>query len=171
VLELQRTITSVPRDKSRRPYDAELGRITSGEFDFRGFLQDILEYGIQHGRSRRTVGLAFSDVGVDGAGVGYHEGATFGSRLAFPANILKERGRKRHVKHILQGVEGAVRPGQMLLVLGVPGSGCTTLLKTLTCQEGGYTAINGDVSYAGWTKKHVKTFMRGDVVYCGEDDL
>jgi ATP-binding cassette subfamily G (WHITE) protein 2 (SNQ2) len=68
-------------------------------------------------------------------------------------------------------VEGAVRPGQMLLVLGVPGSGCTTLLKTLTCQEGGYTAINGDVSYAGWTKKHVKTFMRGDVVYCGEDDL
>ncbi|RSH93722.1 hypothetical protein EHS25_006369 [Saitozyma podzolica] len=171
VLELQRTITSVPRDKSRRPYDAELGRIISGDFDFRGFLQDILEFGIQHGRSRRMVGLAFSDVSVEGAGVGYHEGATFGSRLAFPANIIKERGRKRHVKHILQGVEGAVRPGQMLLVLGVPGSGCTTLLKTLTCQEGGYTAINGDVSYAGWTKKHVKTFMRGDVVYCGEDDL
>lgn len=34
--------------------------------------------------------------------------------------------------HILRSFEGAVRSGEMLLVLGRPGSGCSTLLKTLS---------------------------------------
>lgn len=35
-------------------------------------------------------------------------------------------------KYILQDFEGIVPSGQMLLVLGKPGSGCTTLLKVLS---------------------------------------
>ena len=34
-------------------------------------------------------------------------------------------------KDLLRDLEGVVTSGQMLLVLGRPGSGCTTLLKTL----------------------------------------
>ena len=35
-------------------------------------------------------------------------------------------------KTILHGINGIVQEGEMLLVLGRPGSGCTTLLKTLS---------------------------------------
>lgn len=35
-------------------------------------------------------------------------------------------------KYILQDFEGSVPSGEMLLVLGKPGSGCTTLLKVLS---------------------------------------
>ena len=34
-------------------------------------------------------------------------------------------------RHIIQDFEGIIRPGEMLLVLGRPGSGCSTFLKTL----------------------------------------
>lgn len=37
----------------------------------------------------------------------------------------------------------------MLLVLGRPGSGCSTFLKVLGNQRAGYESIEGDVQYGG----------------------
>lgn len=37
----------------------------------------------------------------------------------------------------------------MLLVLGRPGSGCSTFLKALGNQRAGYESIEGDVQYGG----------------------
>jgi ABC-type multidrug transport system ATPase subunit len=37
----------------------------------------------------------------------------------------------------------------MLLVLGRPGSGCSTFLKVLGNQRAGYESIQGDVRYGG----------------------
>jgi ABC-type multidrug transport system ATPase subunit len=37
----------------------------------------------------------------------------------------------------------------MLLVLGRPGSGCTTFLKMIGNQRAGYESVEGDVSYGG----------------------
>lgn len=45
--------------------------------------------------------------------------------------------------------KGCVRPGEMLLVLGRPGSGCSTFLKVLGNQRAGYEAIDGTVEYGG----------------------
>jgi ATP-binding cassette subfamily G (WHITE) protein 2 (PDR) len=39
--------------------------------------------------------------------------------------------RTRHGPQILHNFDGVVNGGEMLLVLGRPGSGCSTLLKTL----------------------------------------
>lgn len=45
--------------------------------------------------------------------------------------------------------KGCVRPREMLLVLGRPGSGCSTFLKILGNQRAGYQSIRGDVRYGG----------------------
>ena len=47
------------------------------------------------------------------------------------------RSRKTSRVDILRNHEGLVHCGEMLLVLGKPGSGCTTFLKTLTGQTNG----------------------------------
>jgi len=39
------------------------------------------------------------------------------------------------LKYIIQGFSGVVRPGEMLLVLGRPGSGTSTFLRALTNQK------------------------------------
>lgn len=49
--------------------------------------------------------------------------------------------------------QGCVRPGEMLLVLGRPGSGCSTFLKTIGNQRAGYKSVEGDVRYGGTDAK------------------
>lgn len=52
----------------------------------------------------------------------------------------KESRNKAPLKTILDKSSGCVKPGEMLLVLGRPGSGCTTLLKMLANKRKGYVA-------------------------------
>jgi ABC-type multidrug transport system ATPase subunit len=72
---------------------------------------------------------------------------------------------------ILQNMRGVVKPGEMVLVLGRPGSGCTTFLKTIANQRYGYTTIDGEVSYGPFTAKEFEKRYRGEAVYCQEDDI
>jgi ABC-type multidrug transport system ATPase subunit len=59
-------------------------------------------------------------------------------------------------KVILHKNSGALKPGEMCLVLGRPGSGCSTFLKSITNQRDTYLAVNGNVEYAGldWKEMH-----------------
>lgn len=50
----------------------------------------------------------------------------------------RESRNKASLRTILDGSSGCVKPGEMLLVLGRPGSGCTTLLKMLANKRKGY---------------------------------
>lgn len=62
-------------------------------------------------------------------------------------NIPKLIGESRHkkpLKTILDASSGCVKPGEMLLVLGRPGSGCTTLLKMLANRRKGYVTVRSD---------------------------
>jgi ATP-binding cassette, subfamily G (WHITE), member 2, PDR len=47
------------------------------------------------------------------------------------------RARKTRLD-ILRDIEGVVESGEVLVVLGRPGSGCSTLLKTLAVQTYGF---------------------------------
>jgi ATP-binding cassette subfamily G (WHITE) protein 2 (SNQ2) len=57
------------------------------------------------------------------------------------------------------------------VVLGRPGSGCSTFLKTIANQRGDYHAVHGDVHYDSFTPEDIAQRYRGDVVYCPEDDV
>lgn len=53
----------------------------------------------------------------------------------------------------------------MCLVLGCPGAGCTTFLKTISNQREGYSYVGGDVQYAGIGAAEMAKQYKGEVVY------
>jgi ABC-type multidrug transport system ATPase subunit len=58
-------------------------------------------------------------------------------------------GRKRKVD-ILNSFDGVLEAGEMLVVLGPPGSGCSTLLKTIAGEMNGiYLDEKAEVNYRG----------------------
>ncbi|KAI1490494.1 ABC-2 type transporter [Biscogniauxia mediterranea] len=71
---------------------------------------------------------------------------------------------------LLDNFKGVVNPGEMVLVLGRPGSGCTTFLKSIANQRWGYTSVTGDVLYGPFTAKEFDGY-RGEAVYNQEDDI
>ncbi|KAI9374499.1 ABC-2 type transporter-domain-containing protein [Aspergillus egyptiacus] len=72
---------------------------------------------------------------------------------------------------ILRGFRGLLRPGEMVLVLGRPGSGCTTFLKAISNQRFGYTAVDGEVLYGPFDADTFAKRFRGEAVYNQEDDV
>ncbi|KAJ5345619.1 hypothetical protein N7452_003623 [Penicillium brevicompactum] len=72
-------------------------------------------------------------------------------------------------KKILSDSHGCVKPGEMLLVLGRPGSGCTTLLKLLANRRGGYT-VNGDLLFGTMDHKEAEQY-RGQIVMNTEEEI
>ncbi|KAJ6441375.1 multidrug resistance protein CDR1 [Purpureocillium lavendulum] len=69
---------------------------------------------------------------------------------------------------ILRDCTGLVRPGEMLLVLGRPGSGCSTFLRTVANRSP--LAVTGDLEYSNilapiFAKKHSR-----ETIYLPEED-
>jgi len=60
---------------------------------------------------------------------------------------------------------GVLRPGEMVLVLGAPGSGCSTFLKVIANERGMYFNVTGDVRYAGISHSEMLKCYNGEVVY------
>lgn len=77
------------------------------------------------------------------------------------------------MKQIISGHEGVLRPGEMLLVLGRPGSGCSTFLQAITSSlpSSLHLSPSSLISYGGFTPTEIRRKLRGEVVYSGEDDL
>jgi ABC-type multidrug transport system ATPase subunit len=78
--------------------------------------------------------------------------------------------RKEPQRTLINDFTGVVRPGEMMLVLGRPGSGCSTFLKAVTNLRGSFAAVEGEVSYGGISAKDQKKQYRGEVTYNMEDD-
>ncbi|KAL4900736.1 hypothetical protein BDW74DRAFT_92620 [Aspergillus multicolor] len=73
---------------------------------------------------------------------------------------------------ILRNFEGFVRSGEMLVVLGRPGSGCSTFLKTIAGETHGLWLDEGtDIQYQGisWDEMHSR--FRGEVIYQAETEI
>lgn len=123
----------------------------------------------------RHVGLIFRNLTVKGIGLGAALQGTLGDPfLALPRlikSILSKGSKQAPVRTILNDFTGCVRPGEMLLVLGRPGSGCSTFLKALANQRFGYESIDGEVTYGGTDAKTMGKHFRGEILYNPEDDL
>ncbi|OAL44734.1 hypothetical protein IQ07DRAFT_521429 [Pyrenochaeta sp. DS3sAY3a] len=84
--------------------------------------------------------------------------------------LLQDFRQKPALKTILESSTGCVRPGEMLLVLGRPGSGCTTLLKMLANKRKGYSEVDGEVCFGSLTAKEAQEY-HGSIVINNEEEL
>lgn len=71
---------------------------------------------------------------------------------------------------LINDFTGLVRDGEMMLVLGRPGAGCTTFLKAISNNREDYASVSGDVSYGGIPAAKQKKQYRGEVNYNPETD-
>ncbi|KAI1334283.1 ABC-2 type transporter-domain-containing protein [Xylariaceae sp. FL0016] len=129
--------------------------------------------------ANRHSGVIFRNLTVKGAGLGASLQPTVGDLFLglprFIKNLLtkgpKAATGKPPVRELLSSFDGCVRPGEMLLVLGRPGAGCSTFLKTFCNQRAGFENVSGDVTYGGVDAKRMAKEFRSEVIYNPEDDL
>ncbi|KAJ2517731.1 ATP-binding cassette transporter snq2 [Coemansia sp. RSA 1939] len=126
----------------------------------------------------KRVGLVFDGLEVYGDNVSNRHIAT----LATPAykalklaahgfGIAKLFSKEQTHRQIIRGMSGVVADGEMLLVLGRPGAGCSTLLRVLGNRRKTYKRIGGTVSYGGLSPQEVERHYRGEVAYNQEEDV
>lgn len=72
---------------------------------------------------------------------------------------------------ILKPMDCFLRSGELSVVLGRPGSGCSTLLKTIAANTYGFEVSKDAImSYDGISQKEIESRFRGNVIYSAESD-
>ena len=72
---------------------------------------------------------------------------------------------------ILKPMDGILNPGELTVVLGRPGAGCSTFLKSISGHTYGFNIDkNSVISYDGLTHHDIVNHYRGEVVYCAETE-
>lgn len=85
--------------------------------------------------------------------------------------MLKKDDESRYFD-ILKSMDGIMKPGEVTVVLGRPGSGCSTLLKTIASHTYGFkVGAESQITYDGLTPKDIENHHRGDVIYSAESDI
>ncbi|GAA5999769.1 hypothetical protein JCM10207_005901 [Rhodosporidiobolus poonsookiae] len=126
-----------------------------------------------HYGPHRTAGLAFDNLSAYGYGTDADYQSTVGNMPGKAFNMVKglvsrQKGRK---VQILEGVDGILEPGDMLVVLGPPGSGCSTFLKTLAGETHGfYVGEESKLNYKGISASVMKKNFAGEAIYSAETE-
>lgn len=121
----------------------------------------------------RNFGVCFEDFSVLGKDQTYAFKSTMFDILMFPYLIYRSRRENKNPpRRILDEVNGLVENGEMLLVLGRPGSGCTTLLKNLSGTHlKAYVGTEGSISYDGIPQKEMLKEFPAELIYNPELDV
>ncbi|KAJ3454794.1 hypothetical protein MRS44_013394 [Fusarium solani] len=117
----------------------------------------------------RELGVTWQNLNVKviAADAAVHENVV--SQFNIPT-LIQESRHKPPLKAIIDNSHGCVKPGEMLLVLGRPGSGCTTLLNMIANKRRGYATVSGDVHYGSMSAEEAQNY-RGQIVMNTEEEL
>ncbi|GME43998.1 ABC transporter-like protein [Neofusicoccum parvum] len=121
----------------------------------------------------RTAGIAFKDLNVYGYGNDTDYQKSVGNVLLdVPGVVNQIMGKGQRRIDILNNFEGLVEAGEMLVVLGPPGSGCSTFLKTISGETHGFNIDeNSYINYQGISAYDMHNHFRGEAIYTAEVDV
>ncbi|KAH6719285.1 ABC-2 type transporter-domain-containing protein [Leptodontidium sp. MPI-SDFR-AT-0119] len=131
----------------------------------------------ESGLRPKHIGVIWENLTVSGTGGVTNFVKTFPDAFISFVNVFETAmnifgvGKKGREVNILKDFRGVVHPGEMVLVLGRPGSGCTTFLKVIANQRFGYTGVDGEVLYGPFDADTFAKQYRGEAVYNQEDDV
>jgi ATP-binding cassette subfamily G (WHITE) protein 2 (SNQ2) len=188
--ELNRELSSISRRMSRtqsrasgaKARDLEKAVSSSDEtlddaFDLEHTLRGNREADNEAGIKPKYIGVIWDNLTVRGIGGVKNFVKVFPDAFVdffnVPGTIMSILGLRKKGKEfdILHNFRGVAKPGEMVLVLGRPGSGCTTFLKVIANQRYGYTGIDGEVLYGPFDAATFEKLYRGEAVYNQEDDV
>ncbi|KAH7156569.1 ABC-2 type transporter-domain-containing protein [Dactylonectria macrodidyma] len=177
ILELARRLTTqshaAPGTLFPLPSDGSLNP-NSPDFNARKWAKAFYELrtDTSEGNPPRTTGVAFKNLNVHGFGTDTDFQKSVGNILLEAGTMIKKLlydSQKR--VDILRDVEGVLHSGEMLAVLGPPGSGCSTFLKTLAGDTHGFHIDEAsELNYSGIHPKEIRTAFRGEAIYTAEVD-
>ena len=121
------------------------------------------------------MGIAYKDLRAYGIASDFDYQATvFNAPLKVTTDIIRSLRKPDESVYfdILKHMDAIMRPGELTVVLGRPGSGCSTLLKTIAAHTYGFhIGEESKISYDGMTMKDIENHHRGDVIYSAETDV
>ncbi|ODQ64843.1 plasma membrane ATP-binding cassette transporter [Nadsonia fulvescens var. elongata DSM 6958] len=165
-------IASLSRTLSRRVAADGKFEVNPDDFDLRIMLDYLKSKGAEQGIENSAAGVAFRNVtaiGIDiSAAYGPSVGEMMRDMVKWPAKFLKKNSVP--LRKIIRNVNGVINAGEMCLVVGRPGAGCSTLLKCCSGEISELVAVEGDFSYDGIDQHLMMEKFKGYVIYNPELD-
>lgn len=162
--------------KQEHPDDSKLPLYPRGdELNARVWANHASQLLDVRGQEFQRVGLCLENLGV----FGYGTSARFQQNvaniwLAIPGIVRRfifGRAAESRV-NILRRFDALIHPGEMCVVLGPPGSGCSTFLKTISGDTHGLDVSKDSYfNYHGISAEEMHNAHRGDVIYTAEADV
>ncbi|CAG9988747.1 unnamed protein product [Clonostachys byssicola] len=144
----------------------------SEKFDVARWVKVAIRQMEAGGYKSQHTGVVFKDLSVYGSGEAIQLQQTVGDMMLAPMRATQLLHRKRGApKTILNRFNGLVNGGELLVVLGRPGSGCSTLLKSI-CGElhGLQVDEESSITYRGVSQKEMLREFKGEILYNQEVD-
>jgi ATP-binding cassette subfamily G (WHITE) protein 2 (PDR) len=144
-------------------------------FSARVWAKTIAQLTNDHGEGFRKSGFTFQHMNVYGFGNATDYQKDVGNVwLEVPGKIKNlvtgSKGERRI--DILRDFDGVVQSGEMLVVLGPPGSGCSTFLKSIAGETNGIFIDDSTyMNYEGITAKEMHKDHKAEAIYTAEVDV
>jgi ATP-binding cassette subfamily G (WHITE) protein 2 (PDR) len=165
--DLERTNTLEGLERGKDELDP-----SSPKFDLYKWIRYIMRAIDQDDVKMARAGITMKNVTVRGTGSALNLQKNVGSVLMAPLRFSENFSfGKKSSKTIIRDFDILMKNGEMLIVLGRPGSGCSTLLKTMTGEMHGLQVDEQSVvHYNGITQQQMMKEFKGEVVYNQEVD-
>jgi ABC-type multidrug transport system, ATPase component len=181
-LELVRTITSIHDENFIKRLETlsrqlstknpEFG-INPDEFNLQHVLSLFTQLASKQGIHLRQAGVTFREIQIRGVDETFSVAPTVLDMLKGPVGAITNARSKKKIpdRIILNNINGYAEAGEMVLVLGRPGAGCSSFLKTLGCTDLDlFKSVSGDIKYDGLEQSEMLKSFISDIIYNPELD-
>lgn len=143
--------------------DLDHFEVNPQDFDLKLLLKYLHERASEQGIESAHSGLAFKDLtcwGVDAsAAYGPSVPEMLRDSVKWPAKFFKKDTRLQ--RQIIRDFMGIIKPGELVLSLGKPGAGCSSLLKACAGEIENFTKVEGTFSYDGLDQEEMMKKYKG----------